>query len=486
LKIISLLILLGTFFVSCQPSQVHPVFSTPLSAPSTALVEENETPKMPLETPRIPLSPDYNLLSSQSVRLDKTALEEQVLFLQTKADLSLPIKILLVDYDQTRKTSYLAWEGSTLASGNKPFTYDFQDILGNHNKEILVRGLDDLGRPTLDIFNHVQMTGIHGFFLKRIFSLALKGSINILVTPRSAAYDSGESSDPSFPIITEQTDPDSSNGLGILRTTYDFQSQSDAYLKVKTEELPAGDQNDVVLQKLFSGDSQNFIQFLKGPWLKSDTTDLGLHPIIFFDPATKELTFATDTAQEVYHWDVLSRTMRNGLYIVGTNELINLINVQLSVSVVSADSINVNVQETPTWSGLYTRMPETLLEAAAKNQASALPQIPLPTGTYRDEKENELQFNSPMVTWTSQGVKKVYAASLFRLNKQLYFQLEPEDSKDTAHEKTFLFQESSEKTSSQVIRDVTLQAGSLSVQGWLANGREPMRFEQIELLSETR
>ena len=464
----------------CAPQNHLEVLKASKNSSETGTTSSTEM-KLPMESPRLEIPLDKRLFSAESVSLNQTAIEEQILFLQSRSNLSLPVEIRVIDFDQNRNTYYYAWEGTCLASANEPFTYEFQDLLGDHNKELIVRGIDLNGSPTLDVYQQVPLPGDHGIQLKNIFSIALKGSISITAVPRLAAYDTGTATMQSFPIVTEQADPQAPNTT-VLQTTYDFQAKADRYIKTGSQTVPLNEQNDATLQALYAGDTQNFAHFLQGPWLKDETSKTGLHPMLFIDSRNKNITFATDNAQEVYHWDLLSRTMNNGIYLVGNNQLINLINIQLNLTVTSVDTIDVNVQGTPSWSGTYHRLSYSVLESEMHHRERSLVQQKGPSGVYLDETGDEVQFTLPLVEWHKGTRVSHYEASLFRWNGQDYLELKPLQGTNEPTT-TYLYQTSEEKTSSRIIRNLTLQPGKLSLQRWISDRLEPVRLEQTEVYS---
>ncbi|NNM53229.1 MAG: pallilysin-related adhesin [Spirochaetales bacterium] len=467
-------------FAGCAPQTHLEVLKASVQPSATDAASATEM-KLPMESPRLEIPLDKRLLSAQSVSLNQTAIEEQILFLQSRNNLSLPLDIRVIDFDQNRNTYYYAWEGTCLASANEPFTYEFQDLLGDHNKELIVRGIDLSGKPTLDVYQQISLPGGHGIQLKNIFSIALKGTISITGIPRLAAYDTGTATMQSFPIVTEQADPRAPT-TSVLQTTYTFQAKADRYLKTGSQTVALNEQNDAALHALYAGDNQYFVHFLQGPWLKEDTNKTGLHPMIFIDARNKNFTFATDHAQEVYHWDLLSRTMNNGIYLVGNNQLINLINVQLNLTVTSVDTIDVNVQGTPSWSGTYHRLSYSVLAAEMHHRERALSQQKGPSGVYLDETGDEVRFALPLVEWHKGSKVSHYEASLFRWNGQDYLELKLLHGTNEPTT-TYLYQTSEEKTSSRIIRNLTLQPGKLSLQRWTSDRLEPVRLEQTEAYS---
>ena len=303
--------------------------------------------------------------------LDQDAPEEQIIILQSKTNLSLPITIQIADYDEARSTYYLAWEGTALASASQPLSLSMEDMIGDHLKEVLIQGFDETGHPSLDVLRLIPSKGSLGLAYRTIFSMVSQGTIQIEHPVRPETYTMGQNSDLSATIVVDEPDPKSQNPLETMRSSYSWLFQRSEYVATKLERYFRNSSGDAILEQLFSGDNLGLEAFLKGPWVKAVPEKSGFL-ILFFEPENREITFATTLAQEVYRWEITSRSTRSTVYIVGSNELINLIKLQMTVSVTAADTLEINAQDNPLWTGAYKRLDPSAARVLARQGTGPL------------------------------------------------------------------------------------------------------------------
>lgn len=458
--------------LSCAPAPVKQTESVPSPTAQPAPTEL-------LEAPRIPVNPDRRVIQTLAANLDQDPAEEQLLILQNRNNLSLPIIVQVADYDQARKTYYLAWEGTALASASQPVTVSLEDLVGDHLQEILIRGIDESGHPSLDVLRPAKQGGL-GLAYQTVFSKASRGTIQIEHPQRPDSYGLGQNSDLSDPIVVDEPDPASKNPLDTVRTTYSWLFQKGEYVLSGTERYQRNPTGDAALDKLYSGDTPVLEAFLQGPWVKVITDKTGLL-IAFFDPAAREISFATTGAQEVYHWDVSSRSSRAGLYIVGSNELIELIKLQMSVSVTAGDTVEINAVDNPTWSGTYKRLDPSAARMLAREGTDPLSQKKPPSGLYRNDKGDEFDFQVPEVKLKLGGVDMIGAVAVFPLGNVTVLQLKvPPRPGYPGFSKAYSMETKEEASTSRVVRTIRLQSGVLNSKGWYSDQSDPLRLEQVD------
>jgi len=467
-------------FVSCSP-----VPPSPAVVPKVEAQGKTTPTAEALDAPRIPIGAERRLLQTLVANLDQDAAEEQILLLQDKTNLSLPVILQVAHYDQARKTYYLAWEGKALASASQPVSVGLDDLIGDHQQEILVQGLDEAGHPTLDVMRLVPQTGSLGLSYRPIFSKVSKGTIQINRPVRPEAYGQGQNSDLSDPIVVDEPDPVSKNPLATLRTTYTWLFQKGEYVASTVEHYLRNVVGDSALEKVFSADNVAFGSFLAGPWVKEVPDKAGLL-ILFFDPANKEITFATSGAQEVYAWEVSSRSTRSSLYIVGSNDLINLIKLQMSVAITASDTLEVNAQDNPGWSGTYKKLDPSAAQALAREGTDSLVQEKPPVGLYKNDKGDEFDFQVPEIRLRLAGVSMTGSVALFPLGNVQVLQLKvPARPGNPELSRAYALVAKEESSTSRVVRTLRLQAGTLTSKGWISDQSDPLRLEQVEGTSGT-
>lgn len=457
------------FMASCsnEPADVPMV----ANQASKAATQSEES----LELPRIPVPADRKVLETLATNLDDDAEEEQIVVLQSKANLSLPITLKVADFDSQRKTNYLAWEGQALASGAQPFEVRVEPLVSADHREIVVRGISEDGQSSLDIFRLVTSgTGL-GLQYTRIFSQSVAGTIEL--DPLVQGFTS-------VPVVAEQTDPTSPNPLDTIRTIWEWHTQDSRYDVVRTEHYRREKPPETALEKLFAGDNQGLENFLRGPWLRLATENKETPLLLFVDTTARELVFATLSAQEVYHWEHSARTLRNALFLSGRNDLIPLIKLQLSVSVTSADSIEVATPDNPNWSGTFNRLSQSAAFALTRTDAPEEPIAKVPKGLFHNDKGEQFNFNLPEIQLVQGGVSFTGFGALHRLGGTTVLQIKvPSTNGKQAPSRVYAFSMTEESTTSRVVRTMRLQEGHLTIAGWQSNSTDALRLEQVEVLS---
>ena len=470
------------FLASCAPSSVPP----PVAAPVVPASQASTPTAAALAAPRIPVGADRRVLQTLSANLDQDASEEQIILLQDKTNLSLPVTIQVAHYDQARKTYYLAWEGRVLASAAQPLTLSIEDLIGDHQQEILVQGLDEASRPTLDVLRLAPRAGNLGLAYKTIFAKMSKGTIQINHPVRPESYGQGQNSDLSDPIIVDEPDTASKNSLATQRTTYNWLFQKGEYVPTGVEKYQRNSTGDAALEKIFGGDNATLEAFLQGPWVKVVPDKTGLL-ILFFDPVAREITFATPGAQEVYGWEVSSRSSRASLYIVGSNDLIDLIKLQMSVAITAADTLEVSAQDNPGWTGTYKKLDPSAARSLAREGTSSLVQEKPPVGLYKNDKGDEFDFQVPEIRLKLGNVAMTGSVAMFPLGDVTVLQIKvPPRPGNPGLSEAYALVAKEESSTSRVVRTLRLQGGTLTSKGWVSDQSDPLRLEQVEGNASTR
>ncbi|MEI8093981.1 MAG: pallilysin-related adhesin [Spirochaetales bacterium] len=464
---------------SCVPARQESA-SSQFNAPSGSQgvpAGDGLTAADALEQPKIPVPADHKVLKVLSVNLDNDPEEEQVMLLQAKANLSLPISVRIADYDVQRKTYYLAWETDVLASASQPFDVRVQSLISASQQELVVRGVAESGHPSLDIFRLATAgTGL-GLQYVRVFSQVSLGTIDLDTTATGFS---------SVPVIAEEADKSSPNPLDTVKTIWEWRFQKSRYEVVRTEHFRREKPADATLEKLFSGDTAGLEGFLQGPWVKTLTEKKEPPLLLFIDTEGRELVFATASAQEVYHWEQSTRTLRNALYISGSNDLISLIKLQINVAVTGGDAIEVGAPDGPNWSGSYTRLSDSAARALTGTSASEDQTAKAPKGLYRNDKGDQFNFQFPEVQLVLGGTAYSGFGALHTFAGTTVLQIKvPGIDGKAVLSKAYSFLLTEEPTSGRVVRTIRLQEGKLTISGWIPNSSDALRLEQVEVLSSS-
>jgi hypothetical protein len=432
---------------------------------------------------RIPINPEDYLLQVINMNLDIDQIEEQIIVYKKKNDPVDRIRLMIADFDNVRNTYVNAWQGETQGTNNRSFTVYFQDILGDHISEILCFGRNDKGEQTLDIFRKAPSPQGFGIFYNSIASISSPGSIEIEERRRSEAYQLLQRNDESFPIAVYTTDPDSSNIIDLVKTTFYWSHQDGRYILGKTEKIPGQLIAEKQLTDLFSKNASDFEIFLSGPWYKVKS-GTGSPPraadIIHFDNKERKIVFYDGEIQEIFNWSSSYRTIYRGLYINSSNEAISNITKQLSLSISGMDSFDLQIKGGEGWDGQYRRLGKELQTSFFDSRSSGVKIDTLKiSGIYRNEGGIELYFAAPHFTLRENGRTISGGYVIYSFNGEI---LELKILKENGlvdSTRTYKIHFIEEIRGNQIVRNLTLQPVTVSSRGVDIKTGGTIKLEQI-------
>jgi len=326
----------------------------------------------------------------------------------------------------------------------------------------------------------VPPSGSLGFAYRTIFSRVSLGTIQIEHPLRPDSYSGGQNSDLSAAIVIDEPDVGSRTPHETVRTTFTWLFQKGEYVSTGVERYQKDTTTDAVLEKVFSGDNKDLEAFLAGPWVKAVPDKTGLL-ILFLNPGEREITFATSQAQEIYHWEASVRASRGSLSLMGSNDLINLIKLQMNVAITAADTVEVNAQDNPGWSGTYKKLDPTAARVLARQGTQALAQETPPVGLYKNDKGDEFDFMVPEIHLKLAGVSMSGSVAVFPLGEVTVLQIKvPARPGTKGLSRAYSMVAKEESSTSRVVRTLRLQGGTLTSTGWVSDQSDPLRLEQVE------
>lgn len=473
----------GRSFVVSAPSEADDATG---SAIEDFSIDEDEVYE---QTPvsKIPLAGSETQLYILDTNLDSDPMDEQIIVTKGRDTDSARIQILVVDYDMVRNMYFLTWQGTTGAVDTRSFHLSLEDMIGDHNIEIVFTGVDAEDRQTLDIFRKTQTPSGFGLYYIPICPLAVDGTIEIVKTDRPQAYELDQKSGQSYPVVTYSRDTSSENPLDIVKSTYYWKYQDNLYVLGSLEKIPGKNIQEKQLQELFQADSAGvFESFLAGPWhLASQEKRDSLSPgdIINFEPDSRKITFYADNIQEIYDWKSSRKNIFRGLSISCTNEAITSIQRQISVAVQSLDTITISVTGIEQWDGLYRKLSSDVRRNLAEAPGSPvrLSEIPL-SGLYRNESGFEIYFSSPTLTIQENGRKFSGGYALYSVGAADVLEIRILKENGLLQEKRSYVIEYAEETDDlRTVRSIELMPAVVSVTGVEVLGKGSLKLEQIEI-----
>lgn len=436
---------------------------------------------------KIPLDLDEQLIEAVNTNLDLDSHDEQILILKKKGEATAPIKIAVVDFDTVRSRFLRSWESFTNATNMRTFNITLKDVVGDHNLEIICRGINSTGRLTLDVFRKTPSPSGMGLYFAPICQIVADGSIEIEEIKRSEGYQLGQKNGPSFPIFAYVKDLESENILDLVKYSYYWQYKKNKYILTSKEKIAGEAVEEIQLAELFQSKSvESFEEYLTGPWYLSGTENGQGEELILFNPAEESISIFSGDVQERYIWKDSLRYLTNRLLIYTENESINTLKKRIDVEAKSINTIEVIIRGSELWDsfkGRYVKLSEELQQSLLNKGLSAdvNGNIRL-SGLYRSPAGIELIFAPPRFTWLENESEYSGGFSVFNIGENILYLKGLNPSGLPTGDKTFILDYSEKREDNRLIKTLLLFPAVLTVHGSEKISDLHTLFEQIEFL----
>jgi hypothetical protein len=437
----------------------------------------------PAPAPKVPVERGESLASVLNCNLDLDLSEEQILVLRRKDEPEAPLRIAVADYDSIRGGYARTWEGPTSATNLRMFEITLLDLVGDHNQEIVCRGVNAQGELVMDVFRKTPSpTGLGLYFLE-ICQISSDGSIEIDEVHRDEGYRLGQKNGPSFPIYAYSRDKTSENLLDRIKYTYQWQYQQNRYVLTGEQKMPGIVVEEAQLRELFSDPSvEHFEQYLAGPWIASGSR--GREEIILFDPQLRQIAIYSGQVEEIYEWQTSFRSFSNRLLILAANESIESVRKRITVEVVALSTISVTLLGTEQWdsgSGRYLKLTDELQnDLLGDKKADRSPAGPALRGVYRGTEGAEIIFDPPRFTWIEPRRQYSGGFAVFRLDRDVLYLKGLDERGLGVGESAYILEYVEAKEGQVQVRRLTLTPARLGVHGAEALSEKKLVFEQRE------
>lgn len=396
-SIIITLVIIGYFYMATRNSRTtnEPVRSRVLEANSTTDPElaANLVPSGEPTTSSIPLEPNETLLDLYSFNLDFDDEEEQILVIRESDDPNGIIKVVLADYSPLNRKWNRAWKGSSLVTKNKTFQVSVNDLIGDHNLNIVCTGMNNTNEQTMTIYWKSQdLEQKQGTIFLKVFEQA-GSAVIIEEVERPDSYKLGQSNAESWPISVWKADASSGNYLDQLRELWHWSFTDKAYVKISTESIPGASIAQKKVESILDGTTETFKLFLDGTWYKESIDPLSpAAQFITFQSRDDSLLFSGDGLIEVYGWENSNPT-RYGLYIASRNQSVRNLRRLMDIELASADSIQVRVFQdyrikadiSGRWDGRYRKLGAEIATSFKRMPAMATTGLTDLSGIYESD-----------------------------------------------------------------------------------------------------
>ncbi|TVQ23266.1 MAG: hypothetical protein EA382_10365 [Spirochaetaceae bacterium] len=432
---------------------------------------------------KVRLPDEYIPSQALMANLDFDENEEQIIVFKRRDDPDDLIRLLVVTYDSVRNAWIRSWEGVTNATSTRSFTVYTDDLVGDHEQEIVAFGINSRGEQTLDVFRRTSDALGFGLSYTRILSIEADITIRVESVPRSEAYEAMATvSAPSYPVIAERRDPESRNDFDAVRTTYFWDYPSRRYVAGLVESVSGEAVQDDRLRALFAGTEANFEQFLHGPWFRS--SDAGDLQIAYFGARDRSVVFHSRDLQQAFMWANSTKPVYGrGVQLIVVNENLQTVKRLINVTVQGVNEITVAIQGSDGLGGTYARLTGPLQASIVQNsQRAVLSAIGL-SGVYRGDLGREIVFSGSEYRFRQGSNAHSGGFALFDLGEDTILTLRAIDE-NRLPVKTLTFRAVFEegRESDRITRSLHLEPGDVGIAGFFDNGSQRFTVEQIETI----
>ncbi|RKX77547.1 MAG: hypothetical protein DRP70_14215 [Spirochaetes bacterium] len=438
--------------------------------------EKNDT-VLPLVNP----GENYNILAMLDGNLDLEQSDEQVLVALPLDKINSSLVLMIASTNPIRNQYDIVWTAPLSTRTLTGITLHSDDLTGNGRSDIIITGFDEKGQHVTDIYAVPRKGEIDDF--KRVFSLRVKGNIDIITSDRTPGYYSGLSAGDPYPIIVQKKDPNSENSMDLIETEWDWNSGLFAYKQGTSKSVKGETIQEERIAQVYAGDVSVYEEFLRGAWYR-ETGNGSFLDMLYFDQDTREILFYNGSIEEVFTWGVSHRTTAKRLYTRVSNAIIPSMYDTVSVSAESYDRIELWRAAT-NWNGTYRRL-SPALQLILDSESSLEPILsPIKlTGVWQSSDGADLIFDMPGIKWTENGKTRMGTASLFSLGNKMVLQIQFMKKNGALEETTnWLADYEEDKDPTRIIRSLSLTPAQLRVDQIRETGAVTRRFEQIEVLT---
>jgi hypothetical protein len=445
----------------------------------------------------IPALPNEVILSVASFDIDQEEGDEQILTVRKTDRADGRLSIVVADYLESKRTWTRSWEGDTLATKLTTFSIQVKDLVGDHNPDIVCRGMDDEGAQTISVFRRRPGPGLAYF---EILSLAAD-SIVIGETDRPESYQLGQTGGESWPVFAYTRDKDSQNILDQVKERYAWDPRRAQYLKTGSERIPGAQVERETVSRILTGSESDFESFLQGVWYEAGKAPFDPNTrLINFDKASGSVSFYRTEAQEVFRWTE-SHSTHYGLYVRCRNDsvedLVRLMDIELTgsdlVSIRVFEDLQMKSDPEDRWDGSFRRLPRDLPPQAAQSKETsgagagpalgagkglARPSFKL-EGPYRATGGLELNFASPRYSLKTAARAESGSFELYSLGGELALDLlatRPDGLPATR--KTYRVTYAEQRIGKDLVRSLRLSPAKAAIDGLELLQEEDFVLEQ--------
>jgi len=488
-KLVIIVLTFSLFFTSCRrPDNTEDMINSGVLTPHADVESENinengtgHTDGNETALPLVNPGENYSILALLDGNLDLEQSDEQVLVSLPLDKPDSSLLLMIASTNPIRNQYDIVWSEPLSTRTLTGITLRSDDLTGNGRSDIIVTGFDEKGRHVTDIFAVPKKGEIKDF--KRVFSLGVKGNIDIITKERTPGYYSGLSAGVPYKIIVQKKDPDSENSMDLVETEWVWDSGAFLYKQGQSKKIKGETLQEERIAQVYAGDVTVYESYLRGAWYR-ETGNGSFMDMLYFDPETREILFYNGSIEEVFTWGVSHRTTAKRLYTRVSNAIIPSMFDTVSVSAESYDRIELWRAAT-NWNGVYRRLsPALQLILDTESALEPILSTVKLTGVWQSSDGSSLVFDLPGIRWTEKGKTRMGTASLFSLGGKMVLQIQYMKKNGSLEETAnWIVDYEEDKDPTRIIRSLSLLPAQLRVDQIRETGSAMKRFEQIEVLT---
>lgn len=316
-----------------------------------------------MQTSFVPLLSTETLMDTLTMDFDGDNLDDQVVAVHKAGVANLYLIIGL--YNPDSNSYERSAEISTEINKQRTFSFNSIDMIGDHRNALVYQGVNNSGDSIMKIFlcrrQHNVVT------VENIGDFKSDGTIFIVQTERSEAYELSQGKGASFSVWAYSSDKDNeqdaaTSSVSQIQTEYTWSEEAQRYTQKRQLKVTGSRVAARELARIQNGNVDTFAQYLNGLWYK--TANEGTKQLyIYFNYDDKEVIFLSDDTEGVYSWET-SSLRRSGIYLTIVNSIISSMKRRVDIMLTGVNEVNVHVHEDvgllikegDQWDGGYKKM----------------------------------------------------------------------------------------------------------------------------------
>jgi hypothetical protein len=430
---------------------------------------------------------NYSIFEIQNVNIDDDEQDEQIIIASPVNDNKGTFKIYIADYDVQKDEYYEMYTDKISSSNLNVVSIQTDDLTGDHFQEIIIRGIDTKEQQIIEIYKIITIKETGDRIVVKVFSQISEGDFDINKIDRGNDYKIDLLKGESFTLELQKKNPDDEQGLIIEK--YKWNDITSFYELRSAEKAKISSLSNENLLKFYRGSSEDYLNFLSGPWFK--TKDLDNNPthnmneIFQMIPDEQTLTFYSDDIQESFTWadDKQPIKYRNALSFYDVrNNFLTTMYFSIYIYIDSFDSIRVKIIGNERWGGTYTQLTDNLQNILTDRtkENSLISNLDI-KGLYKTNLNTEIIFDSPEYHLKKDGIESGGIYTIFNLQGDQILEMKELNSNGLTKEiSSYKMNYSESADDLRIIRTITLKKGRLQARGIVLESNSELHFEQIE------